>query len=156
MTRRISSSRPMTGSSLPLPGQLGQIATIALQRLIGGLGVLRGDALAAAHLLQRLHQPFARDAQLFEQSARGAAILGHRQQQVLDRDVFVLQPFGLVLSLGEQAIEAAGDVDLIRLPLKGPRPWAGDLSPVRHGASALRQATLARVRIDARQPALLL
>ena len=106
----------MTGSSLPLPCQLCQVAAVTLQGLISGLGVLRGDALAAANLLQRLHQPFASDAQLLEQSARGAAVLGHRQEQMLDRDIIVLEPLGLVLGLGEQAVEPAGDVDLIRCP----------------------------------------
>ena len=47
MTRRISSSRPMTGSSLPCARQLGQVAAIAFQRLVCRFGILRGDALAA-------------------------------------------------------------------------------------------------------------
>ena len=47
MTRRISSSRPMTGSSLPARAVLGQVAAVALERLVGRLGMLRGDALAA-------------------------------------------------------------------------------------------------------------
>jgi hypothetical protein len=38
MTRRISSSRPITGSSLPLARQLGQIAAVLLERLVGALG----------------------------------------------------------------------------------------------------------------------
>ena len=53
MTRRISSSRPMTGSSLPARASARQVAAVALERLVGGLRVLGGDALAAAHLLQR-------------------------------------------------------------------------------------------------------
>ena len=51
MTRRISSSRPMTGSSLPLAAQLRQVAAVLLQRLVRLLRVLRRDALAAADLL---------------------------------------------------------------------------------------------------------
>jgi hypothetical protein len=49
------------GVELALLSKLGEIAAVALQRLIGRLGVLRCDALAAAHLLQRLHQPLARE-----------------------------------------------------------------------------------------------
>ena len=44
--------------------QSGQVAAVLLQRLVGRLGVLRGDALAAAHLLQRLQHAVAGDAQL--------------------------------------------------------------------------------------------
>ena len=55
---------------LALRGQLGQVAAVALQRFVGGLGILRGDALAAAHLAQRLHQPLAREAEFLEQPSR--------------------------------------------------------------------------------------
>ena len=41
MTRRISSSRPMTGSSLPWRRQLRQVAAILLQSLVGRFRVLR-------------------------------------------------------------------------------------------------------------------
>ena len=45
MTRRISSSRPITGSSLPAACGIGQVAAVLLQRLVGGLRVGRGHAL---------------------------------------------------------------------------------------------------------------
>ena len=38
ITRRISASRPMTGSSLPSRGQCGQIAAVLFQRAIAALG----------------------------------------------------------------------------------------------------------------------
>ena len=41
MTRRISSSRPMTGSSLPGPGLLGQVAAVLLERLVRALRASR-------------------------------------------------------------------------------------------------------------------
>ena len=37
MTRRISSSRPMTGSSDALAGRIGQVAAVLLERLVGRL-----------------------------------------------------------------------------------------------------------------------
>ena len=52
ITRRISSSRPITGSSLPASASAGQVAAELLERLVGALGILRRDALAAAHLLE--------------------------------------------------------------------------------------------------------
>ena len=59
MTRRISSSRPMTGSSLPCAGGLGEVAAVLLERLVLLLGVLAGDPVAAPHLLQRGEQLLA-------------------------------------------------------------------------------------------------
>ena len=56
MTRRISSSRPITGSTLPAAASLSQVAAIFFQRLIGRLGIRRGHALVAADLLQHAHQ----------------------------------------------------------------------------------------------------
>ena len=56
MTRRISSSRPMTGSSFPFRACVGEVAGEALQRLVLLLGRLVGDAMRAAHLLQRRAQ----------------------------------------------------------------------------------------------------
>ena len=47
-TRRISSSRPMTGSSFAAARLLGQIAGITLQRLVFGFGILVGNFLRAA------------------------------------------------------------------------------------------------------------
>src|SRR5207248_7445616 len=44
--------------------ELRQISAIFLQRLVGGLGVLRCDALVAPHLLQRLQHAIARDPEL--------------------------------------------------------------------------------------------
>ena len=51
-TRRISSSRPMTGSSLPARLQR-QVAAVAFERLIRPLGILGRHALVAAHVAQR-------------------------------------------------------------------------------------------------------
>ena len=46
---------------LALLGELGQVAAELLERLVGALGILRGDALAAADLLQAREQLVARD-----------------------------------------------------------------------------------------------
>ena len=52
-TRRTSSSRPITGIELALARQLRQIASVALQRLVLGFGILVGHLLIAAHGGQR-------------------------------------------------------------------------------------------------------
>ena len=54
---------------LALGGELREIAPVFFQRFVGGFGILRGDALAAADLLQGPHQALARDAELPEQLA---------------------------------------------------------------------------------------
>ncbi|SPE30427.1 conserved hypothetical protein [Candidatus Sulfopaludibacter sp. SbA6] len=107
---------------LALCRQLRQVAPIALQRLVGALGVLGSDALVAAHLAQRLHQPFAVEAEFLQQPARRAAVLDGGQQHVLHRDVLVLELARFVIRIGQQAIQAARDVHLVR-----PAGWAGDL-----------------------------
>ena len=81
ITRRISSSRPMTGSSLPSRAVLGEVAAVLLERLVLLLGVLAGDAVAAAHLAQRREQLLAAHAEA----------VGQRQQEVLGRQVLVAQ-----------------------------------------------------------------
>ena len=53
---------------LALGGQLGQVAAVFFQRFVGRFGILRGDALAAAHFPQRLHQAVARDAEFAQQA----------------------------------------------------------------------------------------
>jgi hypothetical protein len=69
MTRRISSSRPMTGSSLPLRAVLGQVAAILGERLVLGLRVVAGHALVAANAGQRLHDGVVVDAVAGQQIA---------------------------------------------------------------------------------------
>ena len=55
-TRRISVSRPMTGSSLPSRARVGEVDAVLLQRLVGALRVRAGDPGAAAHLGERVAQ----------------------------------------------------------------------------------------------------
>ena len=90
---------------LALRGEFGEVAAVPLERLVSRLGILRRDALVAAHLAQRLHQPLAGEAEFLEQPAGGAVVVGRGKQDVLDRDVLVLELAGLVLGAGEQSIE---------------------------------------------------
>ena len=79
MTRRISSSRPMTGSSLPARASVGQVAAVLLERRVGALRVRRGDALAAADALERLEDGLAAGRVALEQRLALAADLGDRR-----------------------------------------------------------------------------
>ena len=66
---------------LALAGRLGEVAAVLLERLELLLGVLARDAVAAAHLAQRGEQLLALDAEP----------VGQREQQVLGRQVLVVQ-----------------------------------------------------------------
>ena len=79
---------------LALLGELGQVAAELLERLVRALRVLGRDALAAAHLLEPREQLVARDDV-------------EREQQVLGRDVLVLELARLVVGAVEDARERA-------------------------------------------------
>ena len=68
---------------LALLGERGQIAAVLLERLVRALGILRRDALAAAHLLRAPQQRVARDEV-------------EREQEMLDRDELVSERAHLV------------------------------------------------------------
>ena len=109
MTRRISASRPMIGSSLPAACLVDQVDTVLVERLIGDLGRIGGDALVAAHLAQGVEQ--AGSASTPNSASRrpaGVAPFGDQgEQQMLDRDELVLELLGLVGGDGQQRLQAA-------------------------------------------------
>ena len=103
ITRRISSSRPMTGIELALLGQLRQVAAVAFERLVLVLGILIGHALAAAHLGERRRGCDRGVSAVLLQQPRGRGapgLAGDGEEQVLGADVLVLQPLGLGLRRG--------------------------------------------------------
>jgi hypothetical protein len=82
---------------LALAGTGGEVLAVLLERGELLLGVLAGDTVAAAHLLQRLEQLLAADAE--------AGV--HREQQVLDRQVVVLQILAVRVGVLEHVVELA-------------------------------------------------
>ena len=116
MTRRISASRPMTGSSLPAAGLVDEVAAVLLERLVGHLGHRRGDPLVAPHPGQGRQERVPGDAMLLEQAPGGGrrALVGQGEQEVLDRHVLVLEPAGLALRGVQQPGQALGDEHLAR------------------------------------------
>ena len=74
------------------PRRLGEVAPVLLERLVLGLGVRVGDALRAAHRLERRVDAIGRDACLLEQTSGFALGLGaEREQEMLGGDVLVLE-----------------------------------------------------------------
>ena len=85
-------------------GRLGQVAAELREGLVGALGVLARDAPAAADLPDAREQLLARDDV-------------EREQQVLRRDVVVLELAGLVVGAVEDARERRADLRLLRAAL---------------------------------------
>jgi hypothetical protein len=98
---------------LVLRGHAGQVATVFFQSFVGGLGVLGGDTLASAHLLQRQHKAIAAETEVMEELAGVSPLLGYRQQHVLHRNVVILEVLGLVFGFAEQLLQSRSDVHLI-------------------------------------------
>ncbi len=87
-------------------GGLGEVAAELRQRLVGAFGILRGHAAAAADLLDPLEDLVARHRL-------------ERQEQVLGRDVVVLELRAVLVGLVEHARERRRCVRLLRAALHG-------------------------------------
>ncbi len=110
----------MTGPEFAGGRQTRQIDAVTLERLVGAFGVLRGHALVAADFAQGGEQFLAGEPGVTEQAADTAGVAGHGQQQVLDRNVVVIQRFGLALGSRQEAGQRRGDRDLALVGV-GPR-----------------------------------
>ena len=108
------------GVELPGLGEIGEVTAELLERLVGALGVLRGHSLRAAHLLERGEERIARRHV-------------QREQQVLRRDVLILELAHLVLGLVQDAREVGRRLRLLRRALYG-----GLLRQLRLALGALR------------------
>ena len=113
MVRRISSSRPITGSSLPSRAACGQVARIFLQRVIGVLGRWRVGGAALAQRFDGGVEVLRRDAGASEDLARVAVLLQReREQQPLDGDEAVAGLLGDLLGVVEQPRGRGRQIDL--------------------------------------------
>ena len=90
---------------LALGGELGEVAAVLAESFVGRFGILRRHPLVAADIFERAGQFFAREAKLLEKASSRAAVVGHRQQQMLYGDVFVFDFFSFFFGLCEQAIQ---------------------------------------------------
>ena len=90
---------------LALLRQLGEVAAVFAEGFISGFGILRRDPLVAANIFEPARQLFARDTKLFKQPSRRAAIVDHRQQQMLDGNVFVFDLLRFFFGLSEHTVQ---------------------------------------------------
>ena len=113
IVRRISSSRPMTGSSLPVARGLGEVAGVFLQRVIGVLGARRIGGAALAQIVDRGVERLRRDAGVGEDLAGLRALLHRqRQQQPLDGDEGIARLLGDLLGVVEHARRRRREIEL--------------------------------------------
>ena len=117
MVRRISSSRPITGSSLPWRARSVRSMRVFLQRLALAFGFLRVDAGAAAHRVDRALERLAGEAVLLQQPAGVALVVGQRQQEQFRGDELVAALGRFLVGEVEQVAELARDGDLAALAL---------------------------------------
>ena len=127
MTRRISSSRPMTGSSLPA-ARAARSGRGRTSRAPGSrLRVLARHALAASIGVNACRTDRLVDSQAREQ-APGAAVrrrFQDRQQQVLGRNVLVVHPLRDGMRVGEDPV--APHPKASAGPMR-PAPWTASRS----------------------------
>ena len=103
---------------LALAGQRGQVARVLLEDLVLALGLGIGDALRAADGRQGLEHGLLRDA-VRAQDASGPvlAVLEHGQEEVLGRDVLVLELVRLLAGRVEDLAQGSDDRTVSPPPL---------------------------------------
>src|SRR5438034_239892 len=74
---------PDDGVELALAGVLGEVAPVLLERLVLLFRVLAGDAMTAAHLLERAEDRVVADAETAEEITHAAGDLAHGEEHVL-------------------------------------------------------------------------
>ncbi len=167
MTRRISASRPMTGSSLPAAASATRSTAVLVQCLVGAFGRGRGHSLVAAHRRELLQELVPGQPLPAQQPARTGlgTFFEQGDEEVLDRDVLVLEPPRLPFGRVQQPGKALGDEHLtgrsarsahpgtaleVRLDV-GPERGPGRLRPRRAGAAPGRPAAPAAPAAGARR-----
>ena len=96
---------------LAAAGELGEVAAVLFERLVGAFRILARHALIAAHLLERGHEAVARQPGGLEELADGPRVVQQREQQMLDADEVVLQAFRFLFGLVELLPETRGEID---------------------------------------------
>ena len=97
---------------LALTGHLGEITSVALERLELLLGVLARDSVRSAHVAQRGEELFTGAVEAVD----------HREQQVLGRQVLVVELLALVVGALHHLVELAADPRLAAVRLRQARP----------------------------------
>ena len=128
-------------------GLLGQVAAVLLERLVGALGVRRGDALAAADVWSA-PRIASRPAPWRSSSCLAlAADLGDAEQQVLGRDVLVAEAPGLVLGPVDDPLRARVEAQRAALDPGAAREDGGQLAAERPRSTPSRRSVSAGIAV---------
>ena len=105
---------PDDGVELVLPGQFDQVRAVLLQRVVGVLRAVGGDAGRAAHIAERLEEGFLIIAQALQDLLDPRiGLVAQAHPDVLDREVLVLHLLGAGFGLKERLLQVGGDIDLV-------------------------------------------
>src|SRR5207247_1209190 len=88
---------------LVLARQVGEVAAVFVEGLVFPFGVLIGDALVTADVLECAQNALVCHAQSLQGLTRVALVLGHGEKEMLGRDVLVTEGFRILLRLLEHA-----------------------------------------------------
>ena len=94
------------GVDLAFTGLFGEVLAVFLQGLVFALGILVGDALVAAHLLERLHEPVARDLVVLEQPGGRVVRADQGKEVMLRAEELVLERGHLAVGVVERLAQA--------------------------------------------------
>ena len=109
-----------------LARQLGQIAAVFLERVVGILGRIAGDARSAAHGGQRLEEAVLRQVKALHDLLHCAVRRGEQtHHQVLHGDVLIVHALRLGGGLAQRLIHLGGHIHLALLT--GGAAYAGQL-----------------------------
>ena len=129
---------PDDGVERALLGELGQVAAELLERLVRAFGILRRDPLAAADVLEARQQVVARDDV-------------EREQEMLGRDVLVLELAHLVLGAVEHSGERGRRGRLLRRALQGGQAREVGLGLRAHVRGLLAEQRLRQLLVEQRE-----
>ena len=149
MVRRISSSRPITGSSLPCSARSVRSMVYFSSAWRCSSALASVDLLAAAHLVDRLLERALHDAGVLEQRPERALVLERREHEQLARDELVAALLRELVGDVEQLGEIVRDVHLAARALDLRQPverLAEPRAQQRHLGARLRRAAAAPCR----------
>jgi hypothetical protein len=119
ITRRISLSRPMTGSSLPSRAAWVRSREYFLQRAVARFGLRVGHPLPAADLLDGLINPLAGDPGSFQQRAAGVLRSFRIARKICSVEIYSsFQTVGFFVGQIDNALHSRGNKYLSCPPTK--------------------------------------
>jgi hypothetical protein len=93
---------PDYGVDLPRACGLGEVAAVLLERLVLVFGVVARDAMRTPHLTERIEHGIVGDPERTQEISDATGDVGHREQEVLGRQVLVVELRALLVGRLEE------------------------------------------------------